>query len=335
MLAVVGGAALAVAAMAGSRMARAAEGLDVELAFEFKALKIAGATSPLYLQGQGDKILFSDGSGALYSAALTGGKATLIAKVKDPGGLAIAPAGFGSYAGEIFVLSQANENSPCEVMRIDNGAALSFAKLPNAGSLNGGKATECRDLEFGAAGTPFAGKLYAVTNGNATIYEIDSSAKARAFATYDQPPTFELSSISFTPADDPKAPNSMLVGARPRMEMAAKVGRINVLGPDGKEKPEYRVGFVLPTGWAYAPAAFGNYGGQLLILDRGRPAAKNAGARDGQLYRVDDKDVTLPFASGLVDPNCLRIIGHTIVIADPAEQGKPGKGAIVVLTSML
>lgn len=67
----------------------------------------------------------------------------------------------------------------------------------------------------------------------------------------------------------------------------------------------------------------------------GRPAAKNEAERDGNVYRVDNKGVTRPFASGLVDPNCLRITGNTMVIADPSEQGKPGKGAIVVLSSML
>jgi hypothetical protein len=37
----------------------------------------------------------------------------------------------------------------------------------------------------------------------------------------------------------------------------------------------------------------------------------------------------------LVDPNCLRITSNRLVIADPSEQGKPGKGAIVVISSML
>ena len=220
-------------------------------------------------------------------------------------------------------------------MRIGGAAATSFAKLPDAGKLNGGKATECRDLEFGAAGTPFAGKLYAVANGNATIYEIDSSGKAKAFATFDGTPVFEITNVAFSAANDPKAPNAMLVGMRPHMEMAAKVGRINVFGPDGKQKTEYLVGFVNPTGWGYAPAGFGSYGGNLFILDAGKAAAKNDADRDGQVYRLDDKGVVRPFASGLVDPNCLRMTGNAMVIADPSEQGKPGKGAIVIISSML
>jgi hypothetical protein len=334
---VVAATVLASSGMFGGRIANAAagKGLDVEIAYEIKALKITGATSPVYVQVDSGKLIFSDASGAVMSAPMGGGSATTLAKVANPAGVAIAPAGFGSYAGQVFVASGSDEKTPCEVMRIGGASASSFAKLPDAGKLNGGKATECRDLEFGAAGSPFAGKLYAVANGNATIYEIDPSGKAKAFATFDGAPSYEIGSIAFSAANDPKAPNSMLAGMRPRMEMAAKVGRINVLGPDGQMKPEYLVGFINPTGWGYAPPGFGNYAENLFIVDAGRPAAKNEAERDGSVYRVDNKGVTRPYASGLVDPNCLRITRNSMVIADPSEQGKPGKGAIVVITSML
>lgn len=313
----------------------AGKALDVEIAYEIKALNITGAGGPLYVQSDGQKLIFSDASGAVFSAPMSGGKATQLAKVKNPAGVALAPAGFGSYAGQVFVLSASDAGASCEVMRIDkSGATGSFAKLPDAGSLGGGKATECRDLEFAASG-PFANKLYAVTSGNATIYQIDSNGKAKALATFDKPLPFEITSISFTGADDKKAPNAMLAGMRPKTEVAAKVGRISVIGPDGKPKGEYLVGFISPTGWGWAPASFGSYGNQLFIVDAGRPAAKNGGAPDGNVYRLDNKGVVRPWASGLVDPNCMRFIGKTVVIADPAQSGKPGKGAIVVISSML
>ena len=57
--------------------------------------------------------------------------------------------------------------------------------------------------------------------------------------------------------------------------------------------------------------------------------------RGRRVYRVDEKGVTRPFATGLVDPNCFRIANNAMVIADPSEQGKPGKGSIVVISSML
>src|ERR1700722_12789046 len=164
------------------------KGLDIEIAYEIKALKISGSTSPVYVQVQGDKLIFSDASGSVMSAPMGGGTGTVLAKVAKPAGGGIGPAGFGWCAGQVFVASGSDAASPCEIMRIGGSSATSFAKLPDAGKLNGGKATECRDLEFGTG--PFAGKLYAVANGNATIYEIDSSGKAKAFGTFDGTPSY-------------------------------------------------------------------------------------------------------------------------------------------------
>ncbi len=329
--------ALASSGLFGVRLANAAagKGLDVEIAYEIKALKITGATSPVYVQVDNGKLIFSDAAGLVSSAPLGDGSATPIAKVPHPAGLAIAPAGFGSYAGQIFVLSSADLKDPCAVVRIDKGSATAFAKLPDAGKLNGGKATECRDLEFGTAGTPFAGKLYAVTNGNGAIYEIASSGKVRPFITFDGKPSYDVTSISFSAANDPKAPKSILAGLRPRGEIAAKVGRIEGIDAAGNDKVEYQLGLINPTGWAYAPDGFGEYTGNLFMVDMGRPAAKNDAARDGRVTRLDNKGVERSFATGLVDPNCLRISGKTMVIADPSGQGKLGKGWIVVINSML
>jgi len=180
-------AAMILAVVALTSLVNAAgKGLDIEIAYEIKALKITGSTSPIYVQVQGDKLIFSDGSGAVMSAPMGGGTGATMAKVDKPAGVAIAPAGFGSYSGQVFVASGSDEKSPCQIMRIGGASASPFATLPDAGKVNGGKATECRDLEFGTG--PFAGKLYAVANGNATIYQIDPSGKATAFATFDGTP---------------------------------------------------------------------------------------------------------------------------------------------------
>ena len=120
-------------------------------------------------------MVVSDQAGGVYSVTFAG-KATALAdktKIKNPAGVAIGPAGFGSNAGNVFVLAATGGiKGACEVERIDkSGAVSTFAKLSDAA------ATECRDLEFGAAGSPFAGKLYAVTSGNATIYRSTPPAK--------------------------------------------------------------------------------------------------------------------------------------------------------------
>ena len=328
-------AALAIAALPGltNSIARASgAGLDVEVPFEIKALKAPGLVAPYFLQDNHGTMVVSDQAGGVYSVTF-GGKATALAdktKIRNPAGVAIGPSGFGSYEGNVFVLAAAGGiKGACEVERIDkSGAVSTFAKLPDAG------ATECRDLEFGAAGSPFAGKLYAAASGNATIYAVDSSGKASVFGAYTKPLSFELTTITFPPASDSKAAGMMLVGMRAKGSFASKVGRISIVGPDGKMKDEvYLVGFIRPSGFAWSPSSFGSYGDELLIADTGKFASENNNERDGNIYRVE-RDIARPFASGLMDPTDLKFIGNKAVICDPAEKGK-GEGAIVIISSLL
>ncbi len=330
-------AALIIGASPGvtNSIARAAgAGLDVEVPFEIKALKAPGLVAPYFLQDDHGAMVVSDQAGGVFSVTF-GGKVTELAgksKIKNPAGVAIGPSGFGSYAGSVFVLASTGDNkAPCEVERIDkSGAVSTFAKLPDAG----GAPTACRDLEFGASGTGFAGKLYAVTSGNATIYSIDSSGKASVFGTYDKPVTFELTTIKFAPASDSKAPNLMLVGMRPTKDAASKIGRIGIVSADGKMKDDiYLVGFIHPSGFAWSPSSFGSYSDELMIADTGKFASENNNARDGAVYRVE-KGIARPFASGLMDPTDMKFIGSKAVICDPAEKGK-GQGAIVIISSLL
>ena len=312
----------------------AGKGLDVEVPFEIKALKAPGLVAPYFLQDNHGAMVVSDQAGGVFSVTFAG-KVTPLAdksKIKNPAGVAIGPAGFGSYAGNVFVLAAAGDiKAPCEVERIDkSGVVSTFAKLPDAGA----PATECRDLEFGAAGTPFAGKLYAATSGNATIYSIDSSGKASALGTYNKPVAFELTTITFPPASDSKAANTMLIGMRAKGAGASKVGRIGMIGADGKMKDDvYLVGFIRPSGFAWSPSSFGSYGDELMIADIGKFASENNNERDGVVYRVE-KGIARGFAGGLMDPTDLKFIGSKAVICDPAEKGK-GQGAIVIISSLL
>jgi len=329
--------ALAIAALPSvtNSLARAeSKGLDVEVPFEINALKAPGLVAPYFLQDNHGVIVVSDQAGGVFSVTF-GGKVKELAgksKIKNPAGVAIAPMGFGSYAGNVFVLAAAGDiKAPCEVERIDeSGAVSTFAKLPDAGAAP----TECRDLEFGAAGTPFAGKLYAATTGNATIYSIDSSGKASAFGTYNQGVVFELTTIRFAPASDSKAPNLMLVGMRPKQGGASKIGRISMVGADGKMKDDvYLVGFIRPSGFAWSPSNFGSYGNELMVADTGKFGSENNYERDGVVYRVE-KGIAREFAAGLMDPTDMKFFGSKAVICDPTEKGK-GQGAIVIISSLL
>jgi len=310
------------------------KGIDVEIPYEANVLKTS-LTSPLYLNEVSGGMVVSDAAGGVYMVTM-GGKSTELAaksKVKHPAGVAIAPGGFGT-AGTVYVLASGDDPAgPCEVDAIDkSGGVSTFAKLPDAGS---GKPIDCRDLEFGAKGTPYAGKLYAAVSGNSTIYAIDSGGKASAFGSYDKPNAWDLTTIGFAPATDSKAPNMMLIGMRLRMGGAAKLGRIGVIGPDGKLKDDpYLVGFIRPTGFGTSPANWGSYGDTFFIVDYGKPSTEEGGAGDGAIYRVY-KDVPRPYASNLADPTCMKFIGNKMVIADPAAKGSPGQGGIVVISSLL
>jgi hypothetical protein len=325
--------ALAIAAFAGLTRSTAhasGAGLEVEVPFEIKTLKAPGLVAPYFLQDNHGTMVVSDQAGGVYSVTFAG-KATPLAdkkKIKHPAGVAIGPAGFGSYAGEVFVLSAADLKGPCEVDRIDkSGVVSTFAKLPN-------DATECRDMEFGAASTPFAGKLYAATSGNSTIYSVDASGKAGVFGTFNKPVVFELTTITFPPASDSKASGTMLVGMHAKGGIASKVGRISMVSADGKMNNDpYLVGFIRPSGFAWSPSSFGSYGDALMIADTGKFASENDNARDGAVYRVE-KGLARPFASGLMDPTDMKFINNKAVICDPAEKGK-GEGAIVIISSLL
>ena len=328
-------AVLVVAALPGltNSIARAAgAGLDVEVPFEIKALKAPGLVAPYFVQDNHGVMVVSDQAGGVFSVTFAG-KATALAdktRIKNPAGVAIGPAGFGSYEGSIFVLAAVGDSKgPCEVERIDkSGAVSTFAKLPDAA------ATECRDLEFGKTGTPFAGKLFAAASGNATIYTIDASGKASVLGSYSKPVAFELTTITFPPASDSKAAGTMLVGMRATGGFASKVGRIAMIGPDGKMKDDvYLVGFIRPSGFAWAPSNFGSYSDELMIADTGKLASENDNFRDGTVYRVE-KGVARSFAAGLMDPTDMKFIGSKAVICDPAEKGK-GQGAIVIISSLL
>src|SRR5258705_13686826 len=137
-------------------LARAAgKGLDVEVPFEIKALKAPGLVAPYFLQDDHGTMVVSDQAGGVFSVTFAG-KVTPLAdksKIKNPAGVAIGPTGFGSYAGNVFVLAAAGDlKAPCEVERIDKpGAVRTFAKLPHADA----PATKSRHPKLVPRDTPF------------------------------------------------------------------------------------------------------------------------------------------------------------------------------------
>src|SRR5229473_7453302 len=108
----VGIALLAIVSIPGvtnSIASAAGKGLDVEVPFEIKALKTPGLVAPYFIQDDHGAMVVSDQAGGVYSVTFAG-KATALAdktKIKNPAGVAIGPAGFGSNEGGVFVLAAA------------------------------------------------------------------------------------------------------------------------------------------------------------------------------------------------------------------------------------
>ncbi len=138
-------AALILAALAPQARAQGeAKGYNCEdFGFEMGPLKIKGLQAPVYAQGDGDKVVVSDSAaGAIMSVPLAGGAATLSGKIKNPAGVAIAPDGFGSYAGQVFVLAPEGGDlkAPCAVDRVEQvGRALCLRQAAGGGKPQWGK----------------------------------------------------------------------------------------------------------------------------------------------------------------------------------------------------
>src|SRR5260370_41960318 len=101
----------------------------------------------------------------------------------------------------------------------------------------------------------------------------------------------------------------MVIGMRAKGAGASKVGRIGMIGADGKMKDHvYLGGLIRPSGFAWPPSRFGSYGDELMIADTGRFASDNNNERGGTVYRVE-KGIARPFAGRLMDPSDMKFIG--------------------------
>ena len=202
-------------------------------------------------------MVVSDQAGGVYSVTFAG-KATALAdktKIKNPAGVAIGPAGFGSYEGSVFVLAAAGGiKGVCEVERIDkSGAVSTFVKLPDAA------ATECRDLEFGATGLTVCGQALP-TRWLAAMTRFTQSTLLWARARRVR----HLHQASAVRADHDWHFHPRLIRRRRgrcwsgcvRREVLRREGRPHQHGRRRRqdEGPEvYLVGFIRPSGFAWSP----------------------------------------------------------------------------------
>ncbi len=241
-------------------------------------------------------------------------------------GFDLAPQGFGDYGGQIFSLAQpkvAMEGALVNhvIQRVDptqDYATSIFCTLPGAG----GKkiAGFGLDARFGPPGSPFAGRLFAVTIYNDAIYQVTADGKCTPFVVFDGQRYSAPAMLAFAPDGQ-----SMLVsvsrGPFDITSTATPAGAIVRVSPTGEiaAQPVYE-GPGRPMGMDYAPADFGAFGGQLFFADIGlfqvpvpMTQAMNA---DGKLYRLTATGKAVLVARGFHNAMGVQFIGHRLWVTD-------------------
>lgn len=267
---------------------------------------------------KGSRILSIDGEGKI--SVLAG-----IGKLLPVTGFDVAPEGFGEFGGQIFTLAQAKvamEGATANhiIQRVDpkqGYTASVFCTLPETGE--GRVSGFGVDARFGPEGSPFAGKFFAVTAYNSTIYQVTPDGKCMPFVSFDRERVGTPTGLGFTP--DGK---TMLVTVA-RGDIVgtptSKAGAVVQVLPDGKvqDKPLVQ-GLTRPMGMDFAPKEFGPYAGQLFVADVGSIQVPvpmtQALAADGKLYRVTPEGGLQLVAAGFFNPAGVRFVDNKLWVSD-------------------
>lgn len=172
------------------------------------------------------------------------------------------------------------------------------------------------DASFGPTGSPFAGKLYASTTLNETIYQITPDGACAPFVTFDAKRHGGPLYLRFAPDGQ-----SLLVTVVRGGIFAAAGSAVFRVLPDGKivDKPAVEA----PTLFGsldFASEGFGAYAGQLFVVDVGHyeiPVPLGQALRaDGKVHRVTPEGKLELVASGLINPWGLRFVGNALWVSD-------------------
>jgi len=269
---------------------------------------------------KGSRLLAIDKEGKI--AVLAG-----LGKLLPVTGFDVAPASFGAFGGQIFTLAQgkvAMEGATANhvIQRVDPAqdyAASIFCTLPNAGKANQGISGFGVDARFGPDGSPFAGKFFAVTAYNNTIYQVTPDGVCSPFVNFDGQRFGSPAGLGFT-SDG----GAMLVTVAQGEIVGAPVskgGAIVRVTPDGRveDKPAVE-GMTRPMGLDFAPQGFGEYGGQLFVADVASiqvpvPMTQTL-ATDGKIYRVTSAGELQLVASGFFNPAGIRFLDKQLWVSD-------------------
>ena len=268
---------------------------------------------------KGSRLLAVDTTGAV--SVLAG-----IGKLLPTVGFDLAPKEFGAYAGQIFTLAQpkvAAEGALTNhvIQRLEPAhdfAVTTFCTLPDAGPKKiPGYGLDAR---FGPSGSPFAGRLFAITIYNDAIYQITPDGKCTPFVVLDgkrySAPTMMLFS-----ADGQRMLVAVSAGAWDITGLGPQRGAILRIAADGTidDLPVWS-GVGRPMGMDYAPPGFGDYAGQLFFSDVGLyqipVPMTQALLADGKIYRLDKNGKAVLVASGFHNPNALRFFKGKLWVSD-------------------
>ena len=266
-------------------------------------------------EGKGSRLLTINRNGSF--SVMVG-----IGKLLPVTGFDIAPASFGPAAGQIYSLAQASTGERGAyanhvIQRIDPAkgyATTIVCTLPAAGQANRGIAGIGLDARFGPATGPFAGRFFAVTGYNNTIYQVTSTGACTPFVTFDGTRFTSPFAIAFTPDGQTMLVTGRVVGAP-----TGRAGAIGRVTPDGT-LADALVGEGLdrPTGLDLAPDGFGAYAGQWFVADlgSGQVPMTQRSAADGRVFRVTADGAIHLVAAGFFNPIGVRFVDRQLWVSD-------------------
>lgn len=283
---------------------------------------------PLFMRENNGQVWLNDDGGE------EGEKGSKIVRVDEDGGIAtviplgrllpvigfdIAPPSFAPYQGHIFGLGQAVVSLPGVaanhiIQRVDpqtDEDGVLFCTLPAAGEFGGGAAGMGIDARFGPDESPFAGRFYAITILNGTVYQVAPDGTCEPFVTFDPQTWGRPMGLAFS-----RDSQHMLVSVGNEQQ-----GTIARVRPDGTvDTPLVRsTQLMSPTGMAFAPPSFGAYAGQLFV------ATSSGGAdiqltqpmpANGHVYRITAEGEIHVVVSGLYNPMAIHFTRDRLWVSD-------------------
>jgi hypothetical protein len=197
------------------------------------------------------------------------------------------------------------------IQRIDTASdeVEVFCTLP---ATEAGTASAGCDARFGPHNSPFAGRFFAATTRSRTIYHVTSDGRSAPFVTFDAENWGPALGIGFTP-------DGQHMLASLTSEKGGAIARVRPTG-EVEHEPLLRSAELGPIGFAYAPAEFGDYAGELFIASFGHGTTDGqptrAGSSVGSVYRASSQGQLETVATGFRQPIGVHFLRDRLWVCD-------------------